>query len=259
MKAFFIGLQFLTRIHLVSQTVWTEEDFGKSVRYFPLVGAVLGMIYGGTAFIMFNLLPHFGVFTPHYFGVAILLAMTVILTGGIHCDGFMDTVDGIFSGRPRDRMLEIMKDSRVGSFGVVVFVLLILIQYATILDINSHQLYKILFIMPIIGRLMMTSVIALCPYARNEGMGKAFAAYASKKMLLAVTAYTIILLIPVGMMGLVALTAAVLFTLYFSRYVTRLLGGLTGDVYGAVCVLSETMVLVAGLLGSSVILNRGCF
>ena len=106
MKAFFIGLQFLTRIHLVSQTVWTEEDFGKSVRYFPLVGAVLGMIYGGTAFIMFNLLPHFGVFTPHYFGVAILLAMTVILTGGIHCDGFMDTVDGIFSGRPRDRMLE---------------------------------------------------------------------------------------------------------------------------------------------------------
>ncbi|MCI7477856.1 MAG: adenosylcobinamide-GDP ribazoletransferase, partial [Selenomonadales bacterium] len=76
---------------------------------------------------------------------------------------------------------------------------------------------------------------------------------------LAVTAYTIILLIPVGMMGLVALTAAVLFTLYFSRYVTRLLGGLTGDVYGAVCVLSETMVLVAGLLGSSVILNRGCF
>lgn len=257
MHAFLIGLQFLTRIAVVKQTVWTEEDFGKSVRYFPLVGLVLGVCYSGLAFLMFNLLPHFGVYVPHHFAIAVLTAMPVLLTGGIHCDGFMDTMDGIFSGRSRERMLEIMKDSRVGSFGVVTFVLLMLMQYSLMLDITSSHLYKVLFIMPIIGRLMMTAVIALCPYARNEGMGKAFARYADRRMLAIVVIYTCILLLPAGTLSMAALVAAGSFTIYFSRYVTRVLGGLTGDVYGAVCLLSETMVLIACLLGNLFITNRG--
>lgn len=257
MQSFLIGLQFLTRICLVKQTVWTEEGFGKSVRYFPLVGAVLGLCYGGTAFLMFNLLPSLGYYVPHHFGVALLVIMTVVLTGGIHCDGFMDTCDGVFSGRPRDRMLEIMKDSRVGSFGVVSFVLLILLQYSLLSDITSSQLWKILFIMPIIGRLMMTAVITLCPYARNEGMGKAFASYATRKMLAAVTVYTMILLLPAGGTGLAAFVAACGFTMYFARYIKRVLGGMTGDVYGAVCTLSETVVLATGLLGNTLLMNRG--
>lgn len=257
MQSFLIGLQFLTRIYLVKQTVWTEEGFGKSVRYFPLVGAVLGLCYGGAAFMMFNIVPHFGYYVPHHFGVALLVAMTVALTGGIHCDGFMDTCDGVFSGRPRDRMLEIMKDSRVGSFGVVSFVLLILLQYSLLLDITSSQLWKVLFVMPIIGRLMMTAVIALCPYARNEGMGKAFAMYASKRMLAVVMLYTLILLLPAGVTGFVALAAASVFTIYFASYIKGVLGGMTGDVYGAVCVLSETVVLAAGLLGNTLFMNRG--
>lgn len=257
MQSFLIGLQFLTRICLVRQTVWTEEGFGKSVRYFPLVGAVLGMCYGGMAFIMFNLLPHFGFYVPHHFAVAILLAMTVLLTGGIHSDGFMDTCDGVFSGRPRERMLEIMKDSRVGSFGVVGFILLLLVQYSLLLDITSSQLWKILFAMPIIGRLMMTGVIACCPCARNEGIGKMFTSYTSKKMLAMVSLYTLCLLIPTGFITVVALVAACLFTVYFSLYITRVLGGMTGDVYGAVCVLSETVVLATCLIGNTLLMNRG--
>lgn len=257
MHAFFIGLQFLTRISLVKQTVWTEEDFGKSVRYFPLVGAVLGLIYAGIAHLMYNILPTHGYFMPPNLGAAIMLALPILLTGGIHCDGFMDTMDGIFSGRSREKMLDIMKDSRTGSFGVATFVLLVITQYSVIQDINAHQLYKVFFIMPIIGRLMMTAVITLCPYARPEGLGKAFANYASKKMLLLVVLYTLPLLYYSGPLGLFSLIMAILFTVYFSRYVTKLLGGLTGDVYGAVCVLAETVVLTAYLLGNVFIMNRG--
>ena len=183
MRAFLIGLQFLTRISISRQEVWTEEDFGRSVRYFPLVGAVLGMIYATAAYGLFQFPHRFGVYIPYEFASAILLAMPVLLTGAIHCDGFMDTVDGIFSGRSRERMLEIMKDSRTGSFGVVAFVLLMLIQWSALMDIGYQELPVAVFVMPIIGRLMMSTAITLFPYARPDGMGKAFAQYASRKVL----------------------------------------------------------------------------
>ena len=171
MRAFLIGLQFLTRISISRQEVWTEEDFGRSVRYFPLVGAVLGMIYATAAYGLFQFPHRFGVYIPYEFASAILLAMPVLLTGAIHCDGFMDTVDGIFSGRSRERMLEIMKDSRTGSFGVVAFVLLMLIQWSALMDIGYQELPVAVFVMPIIGRLMMSTAITLFPYARPDGMG----------------------------------------------------------------------------------------
>ncbi|MBQ9479945.1 MAG: adenosylcobinamide-GDP ribazoletransferase, partial [Selenomonadaceae bacterium] len=117
MRSFLIGLQFLTRITLERQTVWTEEDFGRSVRWFPLVGAVLGSIYALMMFAMIELTA--GRFPT--LEAALALLMSTALTGAIHCDGFMDTFDGLFSGRDRARMLEIKKDSRVGAFGVVSF------------------------------------------------------------------------------------------------------------------------------------------
>ena len=126
--SFFIGLQFLTRISIVKQTVWTEESFGKSVKFFPAVGAVLGLSYIAILEIL-NLLTG-GAF-PMLTAAVILISMA-ILTGGIHCDGFMDTMDGLFSGRDRERILEIMKDSRVGAFGVVSFVLLSVLDFAAL-------------------------------------------------------------------------------------------------------------------------------
>lgn len=115
MKAFLIALQFLSRIHLASQDVWRDEDFGRSVLFFPLVGLIIGLLlaalYGALSFILNPL------------GCAVLVvAFWFYVTGGLHADGYMDTADGLFSGRSRERMLEIMKDSRVGSGGVMAFV-----------------------------------------------------------------------------------------------------------------------------------------
>ena len=116
MRSFITALQFLTRIHLVKQEDLTAEDFGRSTRFFPLVGAVLGCLYLLAALACLALLG-----LPSYTAKAILVILPILLTGGLHCDGFMDAVDGLFSGRSRERMLEIMKDSRAGSFGVVAF------------------------------------------------------------------------------------------------------------------------------------------
>lgn len=247
MKAFFIGLQFLTRICVVHQTVWTEEDFGKSVRYFPLVGLVLGLCYAAVAWLLTSGADMLGWNFPIHLRAVLLAVLPFILTGGIHCDGFMDTVDGIFSGRERDRMLEIMKDSTCGSFAVTAFGTLLAVQYAAILDMPLDVLMPALLAMPIIGRLMMVAGITFFPYARNEGMGKAFGKYATRWAYAGVAFYAILLLGVIDAYALLALVAATIFTVWFGKYVTKKLGGLTGDVYGAICTLSELLVLITYL------------
>lgn len=252
MESFFIGLQFLTRIHVVKQTVWTEEAFGKSVRYFPLVGLTLGIIYAAAAMALTALPVYWGWEFPAHVRAVVLAALPFLLTGGIHCDGFMDTVDGIFSGRQQERMLEIMKDSRTGSFAVTAFGILLLLQYAVLLDMPVEALPAAMLVMPVAGRLMMTAGISLFHYARPEGMGKAFGRYASRKSFFWIFMYTAAILALTGWQALLSVGAAGLFTWWFGRYVTGLLGGLTGDVYGAICTLSELIVLMVYLFTYSV-------
>ena len=273
MRAFFIGLQFLTRISIVEQKDWCEKDFADSVRYFPLIGLVLGIIYAAFAALLLILLPQNGFLLPHHVVAAALLILPILLTGGLHCDGFMDTMDGLFSGRSRERMLEIMKDSRVGANGVFAFVLLMIFDWSILLDLlQSAWLFPTLFAMPIISRLMMVVAISAFPYARPVGMGKAFKDGGTKSVLYGAFFYTLILvffpgvaadflgIIPLDAAGLsswllsmtAVIFAALLFTIFFASYATRHLGGLTGDVYGAITTLTETLVLLSFLVFSSV-------
>ena len=162
MHSFLIGLQFLTRIRFVRQTTWTAEDFGRSTRFFPLVGLVLGLCYMLAAWVLI-----------YFLGVrsltcVLILILPILLTGGIHADGFMDTADGIFSGRERARQLEIMKDSRAGAFGVVSFVMLMFVQFALISDMHPLLFVPALFVMPIIGRLAMVLSIRPCGRCRKD-------------------------------------------------------------------------------------------
>ena len=234
---FFTGLQFLTRLRLLRQDDWSPEGFGRSVKFFPLIGAVIGLVLSGTAWLGIPFLP------PHAMA-ALLLAVWVIVTGGLHCDGLMDTMDGIFSGRDRERMLEIMKDSRVGANGVVGFVLIYLLKWSILIDLPGDLLILALFSAPVAARLAMVMAISLFPYARPDGMGKAFAQYAGRPALAVAVAVTAVLLGLLGREAISACGVAAVFAWMFGRYVTGCLGGLTGDVYGAVTELSEVMVLL---------------
>ena len=248
MRSFFIGLQFLTRISVVHQDVWTEEDFGKSVRWFPLIGAVLGLCYAVAAYLLLDFLPSMGFFVPSHLAAALLAILPILLTGGIHCDGFMDTVDGLFSGRSRERMLEIMKDSSAGSYAVVAFAALLLLVYSMLLDLPAHALPSALFAMPVIGRCMMVLSIGLFPYARPEGIGKAFSLHTGTGTMLFATLTTAILLAPWGWVPLAAFLASLLVPICLGRFATKNLGGVTGDIYGATELLSEATSLLTFLL-----------
>ena len=240
MRSFLTALQFLTRIRLVRQDDLTAEDFGRAVSSFPLVGVVLGLLYLLVGLALGELAGATAVFA------AVLVLVPILATGGLHCDGFMDTADGLFSGRDRARCLEIMKDSRAGSFGVVAFCCSLLLDFALVRDLSLASLLvtlQAIFLMPVIGRMAMVLVIWGFPYARPEGMGKAFHAMTDRRTLLGTLIVTICVLVPWGSGALLTLLFALLSAWLFGRYAARRLGGLTGDLYGATEKLTETCVL----------------
>lgn len=248
MKNFITGLQFLTRIHIARESEWTPERFGRSVKFFPLIGAIVGMILVLMNQLFAEYLPFASIYMPPHVLVTLLLVANILLTGGLTCDGFMDTMDGIFSGRSKERMLEIMKDSRVGANGVMAFILLILLKWSLLLDLSPLLLPTTLFVMPLLGRFAMVIGITLFPYARPDGIGKAFAKYADKATLYTSLVLTLLMLILVGKQALISMAVVSICTVVFARFVTNLIGGLTGDIYGAISELAEIIVLLVFLL-----------
>lgn len=247
LQDFLTGLQFLTRLKVSHQTNWSPEIFGRSVRYFPLIGTIIGL-----ALVVVNLF--LGKHVPPNVLAVILITTEIVITGGLHGDGLMDTADGIFSGRNRERMLEIMKDSRVGANGVMAFCLVVLLKWSLLMDMTPSHLTAALFIMPVVSRFAMVVGITCFPYARPDGMGKAFAQYAGKKALFIAAFLTGVLVLLcatvflAGKPALAALAAVLVFIVLFGNYVKGILGGLTGDTYGAITELSEIVVLFVFLI-----------
>lgn len=239
MRLFFVALQFLTRIHIVKQDSWTADDFGRSTRFFPLVGLVQGCIYLSFAYMALNFLGQSAVFA------SLVLILTISLTGGLHYDGFMDTMDGLLSARSRERMLEIMKDSHLGAYGALAAICLLLMQWSLLREIPSGLILIAVYIMPIIGRMAMVLVISAFPYVRPQGLGKAFADMADKKTVIMAGITTIAAILPLGAAAITSLVAGLAIAYLFGRYTTARLGGVTGDVYGAAEVLAETSVLAS--------------
>ena len=256
MKEFFIALQFLTRINIVTQTVWTEKDFGESVKFFPAVGAVLGIIYSAVIVILFKIMPDANIFIG-----AIGFCTAIILTGAIHCDGLADSADGLFSGRDKNKILEIMKDSRAGSFGVVSLVLVAVLNISALAElakISVEWICMAIYSAPIIGRFAMVYVIKKFPYARPAGIGKAFSIYATKKIFLFALVETFLFLLPIILLSekifsvsMAALIIAIIFAECAGNFTTEKIGGVTGDIYGAIEILAETFTIIIFLLAVS--------
>lgn len=254
MNSFLIGLQFLTRIFVVKQSVWTEKSFGESVKFFPTVGAVLGIICAGVV----GALNFFTAGNLPLLTGAVGFTTLIILTGGIHCDGLMDSADGLFSGREREKILLIMKDSRAGSFGVVAMILVAALEVSTLTELarlSTRLLCAAIYSAPIIGRLMMVVTIGAFPYARAEGMGKAFAQFTTRRTIFFAAGEALLLLLPLNFVGekiflwaAAATLIALLVTWKFATFATSKIGGVTGDIYGAVTTLAEMSSLITFLL-----------
>ncbi len=237
MKPVVAAFAFLTRL-----PVWRgpllDVELGRSVSFFPLVGLVLGFALTGLAAALGS------VMAPWLVG-ALLVALLAALTGGLHLDGLADVFDALGGGRrDRVRMLEIMRDSRIGAHGAAALVLLLIAKVAALAQAAERRDLLALLAFPTVARWLAAVLIVLFPYARAEGLGRAFNGEAGRVQVgvaTAIAAVTVAVLGP-GLILPALGTAAVV--LAFGFWLYRRLGGLTGDVYGAAIELGETVMLI---------------
>ena len=170
MRDFVTCLEFLTRIRFSNRTDWHDDDFSRSVPYFPLVGLVMGVFMGAVNYGLYYL------HTPDLMRAVMLVLAELIIIGALMYDGFMDTSDGVFSARDRERMLEIMKDSHVGSNAVIALVCLVLLKVAAYTTLPPVKLSFALVAVFVATRTFMVTYIVNYKYARKTGIGHMFKA-----------------------------------------------------------------------------------
>lgn len=242
-KPLSISLGFLTVLPIPIKGELRPADMGKAMTFFPVAGAVIGGILVSADIVLSSILP--GAVVNF-----ILIAVLALITGGIHLDGLADTVDGLYGGKTREDALSIMKDSRVGAIGAVSLIIIIGIKYTALLSLPQTYphgaKYAALLLMPLLSRWSMVLTACLSEYARKSGgTGKDFVETVSPLSLLTSTIFASV---AAGLLmgwrgGLVILFIGGI-TFIGAIYFKKRLGGVTGDVLGAVNEVNEVMVLL---------------
>ncbi|MFQ9288533.1 MAG: adenosylcobinamide-GDP ribazoletransferase [Intestinibacter bartlettii] len=246
MNRFISILQFMTRIPIRIETGF-DEEFHKSIVYFPLVGFVIGVItyiFGWLSLTIFD---------PFISAIVITL-IEVLTTGGLHIDGLGDTFDAIYSNRDKERILEIMKDSRLGTNSLLAIMFLILLKVGFINSLVQNGLLWLVIFMPVIGRIgvMMMTYKTVTPRAKGMGnlfIGKCsyrnvfncYIVFTSNARLISkfIFASTNAVLIRYTNFVPVAL-----FNVIFKKHVYKKIDGVTGDILGCSIELSELIYLI---------------
>lgn len=237
LKRFIIMIQFFTSIPIPVNVDCDEKDFGKGLVFAPVVGLILGALLYLLSYILMLFLPTRAV-------AAFLIVGYIILTGGLHLDGLGDTFDGLFSNRPKERILEIMRDSRVGTNAVLALISILLLNYVMLLELNIMPKAVLLF--PVAGRIGSFVGAGISVYARkNEGLGKSFIDHCGKKeIFLGAFISFVIFGITAQLKGLVIALILMISAWIITKIFTARIDGATGDILGAVCELNQTVFLI---------------
>lgn len=228
MRVFLTALRFLTRIP-VGEYPKDEKRLGKSMSYFPITGLILGGIL-----ILVNW--GFSILLAPLVADALTIIALIILTGALHIDGFIDTIDGLAGGKTKEEILKIMRDSRVGAFGIIGIVSLIMLKLVLLHEMPLKIKKEAILLMPVMGRWAMVVASSLSVYARKgRGTGKAFVDYCGRKELIIASLITLII---VGgflkILGLELFFFILALTLLLVRFISKRINGATGDTLGAV-------------------------
>lgn len=234
---FSIALQFLTRVPVTIRKTVESVNIARAMAYFPLVGLLIGISTAAVHFLLSYVL------APQVCDL-IAIAFIVIVTGNMHGDGLMDTADGIYSGRPRERILEIMRDSCVGSHGVMAGVLVLLAKFVLLGQLPPEVKSFSLILVPAIGRWAQVYGATVYPYARTGGGTGGFTDLVGKREIFWAS---LTVLVAAGMLfrlqGGVLAVAVLVGTLCIGRYISAKIGGMTGDTLGAMSELTEVLAL----------------
>lgn len=233
MKSLLLMITFFTRIPVHYTYDYDERDFTKGIKLLPIIGLMIGI---------FLYIP---TLLEDYFhrSVLIVLIWTIYLfiTGGLHIDGLADTFDGIFSYRKKEEMLNIMKDSRIGTFGVIGILWLLLLN----LSLSYYIKNIFLIIVPIVGRASALLSASISSYARKEGgMGSAFIENCGIKEGLLGIVLSLVLGFVIGDFPMIAsLLATFITVIILTKNISKKLDGMTGDTIGAIVEISQTLFM----------------
>ncbi|MDQ0116665.1 adenosylcobinamide-GDP ribazoletransferase [Paenibacillus harenae] len=255
-QALVAAFQFLTRLPIPITVPFESPVLTRSVLYFPIAGAFIGAVVAAAGWLL-------QLFLPPWPAAVLLLALWTALSGGLHMDGWMDTADGVLSHRSRERMLEIMKDSRVGAMGVLAAVLLLLFKASLLAELLADErpglVLPLIAAAPIWGRAWMAIAIAGWPNARQgEGIGALFVGVRKSSAVLSlvigglITCLCILSCRQSFETSILMMLACLLSTLVvggaLAIWLTKKLGGLTGDTYGAMNEAVEAVILLTAVI-----------
>ncbi|RJG14767.1 adenosylcobinamide-GDP ribazoletransferase [Massilia cavernae] len=241
-RLFFIALQFFTRIPIPRWVGFQPEWLHHASRYFPMVGIVVAAVAGAVYFAAAHIWP-----AP----VAVLLstAAGIYLTGAFHEDGFADMCDGFGGGTTRERVMDIMKDSRIGTYGAVGAGLLVALKCALLSMLAPTSVIVALFIAHPLSRLAATALIWNLKYARDEGKAKPLAQQMTNAEFAIAAACALVPSVILGALGYLSwlviagcIAGAAAVALWLSAKFVRRIGGYTGDCLGAVQQVSEVVI-----------------
>lgn len=244
MKEFLIALQFLTVLPFKIRAEIKDENYDRTLIYFPAVGMIVGVILSIVSLChLFLPMPVVGV---------IVLIVSTFMTGALHLDGFVDTCDGFYGSKPKKEILEIMRDPKTGAMGTIGVTLLLLLKFSLIISIPKDVLWRSLITMCCLAR-WTQAIGCLLPYARNEGKARLFIKYARKKDIVIGGIFTIIVFSALfGLKGILIFFGSLIPALIFICHAKSKIGGMTGDTIGAVSEITEVSTLFSILTVGSV-------
>lgn len=245
---FLAALMFYTRIPCPSWFEHYAEYLDKSLKYFPLIGWIIG----GIAVVVYGLSQ---LFLP--VSVSILLSMlsTIVATGAFHEDGLADACDGFGGGWTQQKILDIMKDSRIGTYGSIGIVLMLAVKFAALYELQQISTSLLLFCLVsghTVSRFFALTVIHSHEYVQDPDNSKirpiATSRLSAAGMLFsAMFAVVPLLFFYPDWILVVAIVPAYLSRMYLARYFNKWIGGYTGDCLGAVQQVSESMFYISVL------------
>lgn len=238
------AVRFLTRLPVPQMAPPADDDLARAARYFPLAGALVGLLTGIVWMIASS-------YVPPMVAAGIAIGAGVLLTGALHEDGLSDCCDGLGGGATREKALDIMRDSRIGAYGAIGLVLSIGLRWAALASLAPWAGFAALVAAHAIGRGMIVVTLGYTGYARSEGAGQLVAD--GVRSWEGWTSVAVVLAISIIFCGWAGFSAAILAAIaggVMLALLVRRLGGYTGDGLGAVEQVSEiaAMVALAGTL-----------
>jgi adenosylcobinamide-GDP ribazoletransferase len=243
---FLAALQFLTRLPLPTGP-YAPDALARSVKFFPLVGLLIGLL---SALLYFLLAPHL----PLLIVALLIVGYLVAITGCLHEDGLADAADGFGGGWEREKILAIMRDSRIGTYGAAALTLSLLARVLLIASLPSHQAAAYLIAAPVLCRWTTLPLSFYLPPARSrsedqvDGQGARIARLTTGASLLIGSLLSfVIVFVLLRIRGLAPVMAAMGVTLMTGLYYNHRIGGITGDCFGATNQLTEIAVYLCGV------------